>query len=139
MFSSFYFSQSPDIRNLLDVVTESTSERITVMEKPYPPLNIKVTRITNRGNSSGCFCRVEWRKNPNNQGKHNIVKYRIYRKIRTDNDSAYALIQEVSHHTFRYDDRSLEDIKELNLFTYAVSAVDDKNRESVLGEPTFLY
>ena len=103
---------------------------------PYPPLNVKVTRVRNRGNSlPHCFCRVEWSRNTKNTGRHNIVKYRIYRKLRTASDNTYVLIHEVGYHTFGYDDRSLEDIKELNLYTYAVSAVDDKNRESDLGKP----
>ena len=73
-----------------DGLSDSTSDKIKVIEMPYPPLNVKVTRVTNRGNSfPHCFCRVEWSKNPKNTGRHNIVKYRIYRKIRTASDNLW--------------------------------------------------
>ena len=120
-----------------DALSNATSQKIKVKEKPYPPLDVKVRRVTNRGNSFG-YCRVEWRKNPKNFGRHNIVKYKIYRKIRYTDNGAYALIKEVSYRTFKYADRSIEDIKELNLYAYAVSAVDDKNKESELAEAAFL-
>jgi len=123
-----------------DGYSASTSKKINVIiDKPYPPLNVEVTRVVNRQHSFyDCFYKIEWSKNPKNKGKYYIVKYRIYRKIRTANDNAYTLIKEVNNQTFEYEDRSFEYIKDLNLYTYAVSAVDDKNRESALGKPTII-
>jgi len=123
-----------------DGFSNSTSKRINVViDRPYPPLNVEITRVVNREHSFyDCFYKIEWSKNPKNNGKYYIVKYRIYRKIRTAGDNTYTLIKEVNNQTFEYEDRSFEYIKDLNLYTYAVSAVDDKNIESALGKPTII-
>jgi len=123
-----------------DAFSNSTSKRINVViDRPYPPLNVEITRVVNREHSFyDCFYKIEWSKDPKNKGKYYIVKYRIYRKIRTANDNAYALIKEVNNQTFGYEDKSFEYVKDLNLYTYALSSVDDKNRESALEKPTII-
>jgi hypothetical protein len=55
------------------------------------------------------------------------MKYRLYKKGKTDPESAYTLIKELSANTFTYDVRAL---KKDEVCYYRIVAVDDKNRES---------
>lgn len=107
--------------------------QIEVREKPYPPAGISV----NVEDKSGLFISVytatiSWTSNPLNTS-FNIVKYLIYKKI--EGDGSYALLKEVDSATFKYIDAIPSYEKSPPRYVYAVSALDDKNRESDMAIP----
>lgn len=107
--------------------------QIEVREKPYPPAGISV----NVEDKSGLFisaytATLSWISHPLNTS-FNIVKYLIYRKI--EGSSSYALLKEVGSTTFKYIDAIPSYEKSPPRYVYAVSALDDKNRESDMAVP----
>jgi PKD repeat protein len=107
--------------------------QIEAREKPYPPAGISV----NVEDKSGLFisaitATISWKSNPLN-ASFNIVKYRIYRKI--EGETSYALLQDVESTIFSYTDAIPSYDKSLPQYDYAVSALDDNNRESDLAVP----
>lgn len=120
-----------------DGYTDSTTKSIEVIDKPFPPINIKIIEVINEGLLISDYINlIEWSKNPENEGKFNIVKYRIYRKKKTPEDSTYIRIAEVGNTTFEFIDAGFSNKSDMRSYIYGVSAIDDKNRESLLGEST---
>jgi len=116
-----------------DSLTDFTSKTIILYDKPYPPQSIKVTQVINRSLFFVDYINViEWKKNKKNDGKFKIVKYRVYRKKKEKGDETFVLIGEVDENTVTYEDRDLSSEEEMNHYTYAVSTVDDRGKESDL-------
>jgi CubicO group peptidase (beta-lactamase class C family) len=92
-------------------------------QTPYCPSEVSVQKVENRSLfSKETINDIKWLSNPRNSGE-NITKYRIYRLI----DEYRSLLAEVDANTFEYWHRNVaEDIPCI----YAVSTVDDNNRES---------
>jgi parallel beta-helix repeat protein len=116
--------------------SDSLSKTIDVVDKPFPPLNVKVTKIIDkdRMRSEGGYI-IEWSKNPLNEGKFNVVKYRIYRKKENQGNADFTLIAEVNSNIFVYEDSNLSTKENVKGYTYALSSLDDKGKESVLSSP----
>ena len=92
----------------------------------YPPANFAAERLENNFILFKEYIdRLSWDLNPND--KTNIVNYRLYKKGKTDPESAYALIKELPANTFTYDVRAL---KKDEICHYRIVAVDDRSRES---------
>ena len=75
---------------------------------------------------------VQWENNPKNDAKFTLIKYKIFRKNLNESNSSYILIKEVDANTFEYMDKGFSSEEEMNSYTYAVSVVDDRGRESNL-------
>jgi|GEM_PF-1609935 len=116
-----------------DNLWDSTTKTIFLYNKPFPPLNVRVTKVINQSPFYVDYINViKWEKNPKNEADFNIVSYRIYRKEKGAGKESFVLIGEVASDTFRYEDRNLSSEEEMDSYTYAVSAVDDENRSSPL-------
>jgi len=119
-----------------DGYTDSLAKTIEVFDKPFPPLNVKVTKMIDKSRfRSEAGYIIEWSKNPLNEGNFNVVKYRIYRKKENQDNTGFTLIAEINSNIFVYEDSSLSTIENIKGYTYAVSSLDDKNIESVLSSP----
>ncbi|MCJ7582443.1 MAG: PKD domain-containing protein [Candidatus Aminicenantes bacterium] len=102
--------------------------QIEAREKPYPPTGVSLNCVDTSGLFiSACTNTISWAANPMN-ASFNILKYRIYRKA--EEDGSYALLKEVDSITFSYTDAIPSYEKSLPQYAYAVSALDDNNRES---------
>ena len=107
--------------------------QIEVREKPYPPTGVSVNIIDKSGLFISAFtATISWTTNPMNTS-FNILKYRIYRK--KESDSSYVLLKEVDGTTFNYTDAIPSYEKSSPQYDYAVSALDDNNRESDMAVP----
>lgn len=106
---------------------------ITLIEKPFPPINLTVQRVKNEGMFISDYMNiVQWGNNPKNDAKFTLIKYKIFRKDLNESNSPYILIKEVDANTFEYFDMGFSSEEEMNRYTYAVSVVDDGGRESNL-------
>lgn len=113
--------------------TDWIQKDITLIEKPFPPINLTVQRIKNEGMFVSDYMNIiQWEKNPKNGEKFTLLKYKIFRKKLEENNSSFVLIQEVDTNTFEYMDTGFSSEEEMNSYTYAVSVVDDRGRESSL-------
>jgi hypothetical protein len=110
------------------------SKTIQILPGPYPPVNIQVRKIENRG----LFYReminaLTWEENPKNRDKVTILSYNIYRKLKNQEDDQFKKIGQVDANTYEYMDRNFLSSEESDLYVYAVSAVDDQEREGPKG------
>jgi hypothetical protein len=98
---------------------------------PYPPLNTKHRRIDNIGLIIQDYINeITWSKNPKNEGIFNIVKFRIYRKLKTQPQTYFMFLGEVeSSHPLRYYDH-FSSKEERDKYIYAVTEVNDQSKES---------
>jgi len=98
---------------------------------PYPPLNTNHRRIDNIGLIIQDYINeTTWSKNPKNEGIFNIVKFRIYRKLKTQPQTYFMFLEEVeSSRPLRYYD-SFSSKEERDKYIYAVTEVNDQNKES---------
>jgi hypothetical protein len=114
-----------------DLLIGSKTVEIEVFEGPYPPINVKVDSIVNKSLFYDEHVnKITWSKNPQNEGLFNIVKYKVYRKKKDEKDEMFAFIGDVDKNTFEFMDRGFTSKDELDDYDYAVTAVDDQNRES---------
>jgi len=114
-----------------DDLEDWLSKQIFLIQKPFPPINVKVKRVVNDGLFISDYINlVSWQENPKNNGKFNIIKYKIYRKRKGEGNKSYVFIAEVDSNTFEYEDRDFESQEEMNQYLYEVTAVDDNYRES---------
>ncbi|MBN2244268.1 MAG: PKD domain-containing protein [Candidatus Aminicenantes bacterium] len=113
--------------------TNWIQKEITLFEKPFPPINLTVQRVKNEGMFVSDYMNiVHWEKNPKNNEKFTLIKYKIFRKNYNDMNSSFILIKEVDANTFEFIDKELNSEEEMNSYIYAVSVVDDQGRESDL-------
>jgi len=93
----------------------------------YAPLNFRGQKEVNRSLSQTEYINVlSWQAHPDNV---NILKYRIYQ---IENEKKYLLV-ELSATTFQYWHRR---VKKEKLYTYAICAVNNENREGEYGPIT---
>ncbi|MGB8953543.1 MAG: lectin like domain-containing protein [Candidatus Aminicenantales bacterium] len=96
----------------------------------YPPENFSLQRLENNLIFSKEYInRLEWTPNPKNVTQ--IVKYKIFRKKKNQNELYYQLLTELAATELSYEDRGL---KKTDLYTYGILCVDEWNRESDLTE-----
>ena len=69
--------------------------------------------------------RLSWQANPEN--KVTVTGYKLYRKAKGADDSAYQLLQQLAAGVLSYDDRGLAADQ---LYTYKLTTIDQKGRES---------
>jgi len=105
-------------------------KEIQILPGPYPPQNVKVEKTED----GGLFYRekinvVTWEGNPKNNGLVTISFYTVYRKLKNLDDDQFKKIGQVDALTFKYIDRDFLSPEDRDLYTYAVSAVDDQGRE----------
>jgi hypothetical protein len=96
-----------------------------------PAVNVTVQKKVERGFFSGYYFNIlSWEANPlNNAQVVTIAAQRIYRKLRTEANTQWARIAEVSPTTMTYVDRNVLS-KGLD-YVYAVACVDSNGNESL--------
>jgi len=116
--------------------TGSKTKSITVLGL-YAPLNVRwQTQVDESLFQSRYVTRIEWSSNPKNQGLIQITGYRIYRKGIQESTTAYRPIKDVDSQTFSHLDM---DVKGMDLYTYAVTAVDNQGHESAIVSSSGIY
>ena len=120
---------SPDVDNSPQNI--SVEMRVELPPWPFPPLNVQVNRISHEGLMIQAYHNeITWLGNPKNDGLFNLQKYNIFRKKVTENNSAYVWIYAVSPGGESFVDGLFDSAEERDVYTYAVSSVDDYERES---------
>ena len=126
----FIYAESVKTDNKKEVFL-LTKKPIEVSAMLYPPKTVSVSTIeTIKLNPSwkNSFNLVSWTANDeNSKNDITVVKYRIYRKGKGENDSKFVKIGEVDANVFSYYDSTFEKGKE---YDYGVSSVDKETNES---------
>jgi hypothetical protein len=107
----------------------------TVAVDPYSKIRVKsasnltVTKHIERTFFHAYYLNsLIWEANPDNTEKDiTITAHRIYRKLRSDDDSKWTRIAEVAGTVFEYEDRNIPSDSD---YVYAVTCFDDKEHES---------
>lgn len=109
----------------------SKSAIITVLSL-FKPLNIRwSTHADESLFQTSTVTEVTWERNPANDALGaQITLYRIYRKLSSENDSAYIAIGEVAGAMYRFIDRMM--VANVS-YTYAVTALDNQGHESPIA------
>jgi hypothetical protein len=104
---------------------------VVLPPQPYPPVNVQHRRISSVGLLIQDYVNIiTWNKNSKNNGIFNIVKFRIFRKLKGQSDYNYVYIAEqdaslpcqfLDHFTSNED---------RNKYYYSVVEVNDENKES---------
>jgi len=112
-----------------DSIADSGMATATVIAKFYPvlpPSGFALQRLENDLIFSKEYInRFSWQANPEN--KVTVTAYRLYRKAKGADDSAYQLLQQFAPTVFTYDDRGLA---ASDLYTYKLTTIDQRGRES---------
>lgn len=102
---------------------------------PYPPVNIFYQTVINRAFLyHEVLNHVTWEDNPQNNSLFSIIKYRIYRKMKNEEDDLFTLIGEVDGNTAVYLDRQISSEKTAEDYIYGISAVNQNNIEGIIGK-----
>lgn len=102
---------------------------------PYPPVNVAVHRLNHEGLIIQEYkSRVSWNANARNEGLFDIVKYRIFRKIKNQHNAQWIYIAEVPGDVFVFYEGGFTSKEERNQYTYTVASVESGGRESVRAE-----
>jgi hypothetical protein len=108
---------------------------VVMPPEPYPPVHITLKRINHEGLILQEYKnKVDWKKNPQNNGLFNITNFRIFRKDKSKSGSSYVYIAEVAGNVLTFYDSSFPSAEERNKFIYAVASVDSSGKESHRGE-----
>jgi PKD repeat protein len=109
----------------------SKSTTIVVLSL-FNPLNIRwSTHVDESLIQTRTVTEVTWERNPANDALGaQITLYRIYRKLSSENDSAYLAIGEVTGAIYRFIDTMVTGPAN---YTYTVTALDSQGHESPLG------
>lgn len=114
-----------------DSYTGTASQFIEVLAKPEAPLGVSVERLVNKSLFyTDAINKVTWQANPKNSGLFTIVKYKIYRKGKDEGNDKYTQVGEVDGGTLQFEERKFASIQDADKYAYAVTALDDKGRES---------
>ena len=91
-----------------------------------PPANALLQRLENNFIFYKEYTnKLTWQANPEN--RTTLVNYKIYRKVKGTDDSAYALLVSLAPTTFIYEDKGL---KNDQLFTYRITSLNSRGKES---------
>ncbi|UCG94242.1 MAG: BACON domain-containing protein, partial [Candidatus Aerophobus sp.] len=98
---------------------------------PYAPVRARLERIENVSLFYSVFInKITWKHNSKNDGRFNVIKYKVFRKESDAPIENLVLIDEVySDNPFVYYDE-FSSQEERDKYSYAVTAVDDLGRES---------
>ncbi len=103
--------------------------------QPYPPIDVSVKKINHEGLIIQAYkSEISWKANPRNQGLFDIVKYRIFRKNKSQSRSTFIYLDEIAGNIFTYYDSGFSSKAERNKYIYSVVGVDSAGRESLQGE-----
>lgn len=106
--------------------------KVALPPYPYSPQNAKHRNINNVGMIIQDYVNeITWDKNPKNNGLFNIVKFRIYRKLKSQPPTYFRFLGEIEsgHPLCYYDHFSSEE--ERSKYNYAVTEVDVQSKESL--------
>ncbi|HEX2694329.1 MAG TPA: fibronectin type III domain-containing protein, partial [Acidobacteriota bacterium] len=104
----------------------ATVHTIALAYGVFPPAKVALERLVNNLIFFKEYInRLSWEPNTDNLSR--ILRYKIYRKVTHDPDSAFGLLAEVDVSSNGYDDRGL---KSGTGFTYRITSVDESGRES---------
>ena len=103
---------------------------LAALTGPLPPINIQVKK-TEEG---GLFFRekinaLTWEANPENNSLAPVEQYFIYRKSLSQEDSEFERIGQIDYTVLRYADRGFIFPEDRDSYAYAVSSVDNLDRE----------
>jgi PKD repeat protein len=122
-----------------DKITATATKTIMVLDRPLPPVNIGFETFHNKSFlHSEYLNQVTWQENSENSGLFDVALYRIYRKVRGEDDSTYALIGEVAGTTYTYQDRGLESALQAAGYSYALTSVDADGNESIRSDSSLM-
>jgi PKD repeat protein len=109
---------------------DSTYNKVTVIEKPYAPVNFSVQNVVNRSlYFTDCLNVLTWSHNSKNAGKIQVSKYIIYRRQKGSSPD-FIYIGETGPGVSRFEDLSPADETEMKSYIYGIRAVDGYGRES---------
>lgn len=120
---------SPNVDNSPQNI--SVEMRIELPPRPFPPLNVQMNRISHEGLMiKAYYNEITWQGNPKNDGLFNLQKYNIFRKKVSEESSTYVWIYAVAPGGVSFVDGLFDSAEERDVYTYAVSSVDNSERES---------
>lgn len=120
---------SPNVDNSPQEI--SVELKIEIPPWPFPPLNVQMNRISHEGLMIKAYHNeITWQGNPKNDGLFSLQKYNIFRKKVNEDSSAYVWFEAVDQGVFSFVDGLFDSAKERDEYIYAVSSVDDYERES---------
>ncbi len=109
-----------------DPLNNEASVTLVAEYRVYAPSNFQVQRLENDFIFYKEYInRLTWTANPLNRGI--IVSYRLYRKPKEQPDNSFVFYKEFDVSLTNFDDRGL---KKDELFSYRLSSVNEKSRES---------
>lgn len=114
--------------------TASLTKSVPIL-RLFQPLNIQVE---SRADESLFRIRylniITWEKNPANDAIGAAIStYRVYRKKKTEADSAYTAIGDVSGGTFTFTDKTVKNVAEKDLYAYTVTSLNSEGKESPIN------
>jgi hypothetical protein len=120
---------SPDVDNSPQNI--SVALKIELPPWPFPPVNVQVKRVSHEGLMIQSYHNeITWQRNPKNDGLFNLQKYNVFRKKVTEGNSAFVWIYAVIPGGVSYVDGLFDSAEERDVYIYAVSCVDENQRES---------
>lgn len=127
---------SPDVDNSPQNI--GVEFRLELPPWPFPPLNVQLNRVSHEGLFIQAYHNeIIWQGNPKNDGLFDLQKYNIFRKKVTEDSSAYVWINAVAPGGFFFRDGLFDSVEERDAYIYAVSSVDNSERESAKIEVSF--
>lgn len=113
----------------------TTSTQIQILSGPFPPLAVTVRKAEN----NSLFYREEinsisWMENPKNNAFSPVARYIIYRRLKSQEEESFLKLGQADAGTFVYADRLFLSPGDIEIYSYAVSAVDVQGREGPKAE-----
>lgn len=120
---------APASREYVDVTADKTGQDYAAFPPVNSVANLRAVKRIERGFFHGyTLYALTWEANPENN-EHNIAisAQRVYRKARTENNSKWVRIIELSGTALKYEDLNVRADSD---YVYAVTCVNDKGFES---------
>ncbi len=115
-----------------DMGATGSATRAVEILRLFQPLNIQVESHPDESLFRTRYLNIiTWARNPANDAiGATITTYRVYRKEKTDPDSAYAAIGDVSGTALTYTDKTVKTLTEKDLYAYTVTSINNEGKES---------
>lgn len=118
-----------------DLNLGTATAQIQILPGPFPPLAVTVQKAENKS----LFYReainsISWQENPENKAFSPVALYIIYRRLKSQGKEAFGKIGQVSAGTYVFSDRFFTNPADIDIYAYAVSAVDMQGREGPKAE-----
>jgi hypothetical protein len=123
------YSFSPLSITYSNVTSNQTGQDYVAFLAIRSVANLKVEKRVERGFFNGYTLNIlTWEANPENTALGLVISaQRVYRKARTEGNSKWARIAELTGSILRYEDRNVPSDSD---YVYAVTCVDNKGNES---------